>query len=1108
MADDKDDSGLLAKLGGNGVLWLVLTAFGAVALQRAPLLVEHPLGSTSLAAARQAEVSHESRLWQDPFEVVPTPRSSAAPHSGELTPEAGSRLASVVLQHAPSPLILVASVPDGVYAEAVERRRRIRVAVVEGLMAEGLVAEDAQALHLAGPVPFEWFVAPPRLPYTVVTDELEKGIPSAVLVLWIAESSLGTEPRATLLRTLGPVGMPLQAENPDARDRAVSAGTGRNDTSEGPRVVVLGPASSQTLQALLLSEHPDPTNSKPGGPEPPLPHFFTAMASLGVRTIPADARGDRSAGAVPGANHGLASAGITRTIADDEQVARALVDELSLRSVNPFKRDELAWTVRELVKRERDPSDDAVALVTEVDTPYGRAMPGAFCRSFRHQLAALKPAQWRCEDDPETGKGLVLFGYLRGLNGEVHRGPVRLGPDIPGTTPESADAHPGDSDAAVLESAAGQDTSNRSGNTIERSEGNAQTDYLERLADRLADLDQSLRRDSSNPRALRAIGLLGTDVYDKLMLLRALKPRFPGAVFFTTDLDARLLDAAELPFTRNLVVGSSYGLRLADPKAQPGNPAAPIGQHGFADFRDAYQTATFLTTRVAVRVPDGRLTSEQRACLRLWTQHIHLYEVGRSGPNELVPAAGTGPGPDDTACHASGWGDVQPQAGGDDSELSLRQRAGLCLTFLALVFTYLQWSHPPTRAWLERLVASGHASRESVGMQRTAVRLWLVFWAAVAGAFALAALLAKGWPWLATRLSDQGAGQPLQLASGASVWPAMLLVAVAAGYWLSVLARTTGQLEDNAREIHEWLQLPGKFGELVSDLKAQARNEHFVQRWARHMFPPSLLPPMPGNGIPPFWRAYLRGGLAVARVHRWLVLGGLMLVVFWVLNDPLGNHLPLRGRYVDFAYTTLNNIALGVLMFLMISVADASLFCTDFLDHLSAADGEWPAHVLDHLAQVRGLRREVALPWLRVELAARRSAAITPMIYHPFLFIAVLIVSHSTLFSPWRISLQQLVVVAATALAMLFCASKLRVSAEAVRTDCLDRLGAELQRLQGWSAPPNAECEQLRGLLRLVNGDRRGALAPFSQQPLIRSLILPLISLAGTSAADLASLWQ
>ncbi len=40
-------------------------------------------------------------------------------------------------------------------------------------------------------------------------------------------------------------------------------------------------------------------------------------------------------------------------------------------------------------------------------------------------------------------------------------------------------------------------------------------------------------------KGFRAIGILGSDVYDKLLILRALRPRFPDVVFFTNNLDAQ-----------------------------------------------------------------------------------------------------------------------------------------------------------------------------------------------------------------------------------------------------------------------------------------------------------------------------------------------------------------------------------------------------------------------------------------------------------------------------------------------------------------------------------------------------------------------------------------
>ena len=82
-----------------------------------------------------------------------------------------------------------------------------------------------------------------------------------------------------------------------------------------------------------------------------------------------------------------------------------------------------------------------------------------------------------------------------------------------------------------------------------------------------------------------AVGVLGSDIYDKMLVLQAVRPALPAAVFFTTDLDALYLEREMQPFTRNLVVASADDLdvketrqfRLSDPWKLP-------------PMRDSYQT--------------------------------------------------------------------------------------------------------------------------------------------------------------------------------------------------------------------------------------------------------------------------------------------------------------------------------------------------------------------------------------------------------------------------------------------------------------------------------------------------------------------------------------
>ena len=101
----------------------------------------------------------------------------------------------------------------------------------------------------------------------------------------------------------------------------------------------------------------------------------------------------------------------------------------------------------------------------------------------------------------------------------------------------------------------------RRGAYSERPEGTSQFDYVRRLASRIRADDQKLRqRYGRKENGIRAVGVLGSDVYDKLLVLQALQPEIPHAMFFTTDLDARLFHPREQDWARNLIVASSFGL--------------------------------------------------------------------------------------------------------------------------------------------------------------------------------------------------------------------------------------------------------------------------------------------------------------------------------------------------------------------------------------------------------------------------------------------------------------------------------------------------------------------------------------------------------------------
>lgn len=272
---------------------------------------------------------------------------------------------------------------------------------------------------------------------------------------------------------------------------------------------------------------------------------------------------------------------------------------------------------RELGLRDAWPekgSDDYVVIITERDTAYGQQFPE------------------------------VLRSHGELADGQVRE--IKYGRGMDGRRPgdEEAMQNSGDGDNADHGAAV--------------PEGRSQLDYLRGIERRLVELQESPVTGE-----MKAVGVVGTDLYDKLLVLRALRNRFPRTRFFTTDLDARLGHPSEYEAARNLIVASHFGLRLSE-KLQGDAPP----------FRGSYQTATFLATLLALNDPDalravaGSPKPEPEG-LAFWRRANHgvhagvlsplVYEIASNGPQRFTslpagPSRGTHP----ASSAPPGWTEV------------------------------------------------------------------------------------------------------------------------------------------------------------------------------------------------------------------------------------------------------------------------------------------------------------------------------------------------------------------------------------------------------------------------------------------------------------------
>lgn len=253
------------------------------------------------------------------------------------------------------------------------------------------------------------------------------------------------------------------------------------------------------------------------------------------------------------------------SIADDGQVLGAVLKELVKRGACTPTR-----------------TRPTVVIVSEQDTLYGRLL-GDIAEHAAKQV-----------DRPEGCEiQIAQHGYLQGVDGEMP-------PRRPSSTrPTGRDKGRNDPAQENADAAGGERTVPTSPDgAFEQPFGAARLDYVRRLSERL--------RDGSDATTPVAIGVLGNDLYDKVLVLQALRKSHPGVVFFTTDMDARLLDPAQKEWTKNLIVGSAYG--LSPPEL------------ALDTFRDSYQASLFTAVQRVIEWQSDRRAPEPK-----------LFEISRTG---------------------------------------------------------------------------------------------------------------------------------------------------------------------------------------------------------------------------------------------------------------------------------------------------------------------------------------------------------------------------------------------------------------------------------------------------------------------------------------------
>jgi hypothetical protein len=728
----------------------------------------------------------------------------------------------------------------------------------------------------------------------------------------------------------------------------------------------------------------------------------------------------------------------------DERLAEALADELQLRGAWQTVTSTLGFGplgVPEERIIEAVHSSPHVVLVSEWDTHYGREFPNIMRDALLADLPDAKIRQSLCP--AEGGEAVAscpihYYTYMMGLDGQLPRA---------GETRDTAP--PSDK----------SDKSRERGREVERPVGSAQLDYLRRLSDKIVALDTRLRAEGNR---IGAIGVLGTDPYDKLLVMQALHPPLPEAIFFTTDLDALYMHPTEVKRgTKNLVVASAFGLTLDE-----------RWQGSILPFRDSYQTGTFLSTLLALqaRHPDSIELARGLATPR-------IYEMGSTSVVDLSPFA--------TDCAGAACASIHPPR--ELPEFRARSVTAFvfaCVVLLVLfAFGFRQIQH--ALASLGPLVRARPLASVLVAVTLTVVI------------------------GLSLRALQDATAEPWAVANGVSMWPTQILRCVTLVItWLMLVKGWRDLVASNATLAREFL--------LDTDAAGSAPKPHAAPHAGRLRLLGAVIRDrfrpwqhdvaayqFEARPVSDIWHAYVQpAGLAD---RLWLLVLPIALylafalILFQVFGWPAR---PYRGTFIRVLDSTMITLCTASFFLLLFFVIEETRRTCAFVRRLSRPS-RWSPEVLEKFGQRPGLADSASIhpdlvayveDWVEVDLIGRRTEVVTRLIYYPFIVITLLVLARSPTFDNWTTPPQLVVVFGLTIVIALTTAIALRLAVESARGAALDHLTTKLQRAE--QVGEDRIAAEIRILIERVRDTKRGAFCPFSQQPWLKAVLIPLGSLS------------
>lgn len=1040
----------------------------------------------------------ECRLWQDPirvvYEEIVGQRETEKENRISCIQSDIKELLTKTKYNKEKPVeipVLLTMIRGGDSAEDYEDRLRGRQAILAALRRVDLKPENTEHISYFTEkpdaskisdgnepksniiaIPYEWFS---RDELALQNDVRTKA--NIVLLLWLRDDFFTDNPLQLLKQLTEKLNR--QFDLPEEQLR--------------PTFNVLGPTESTTLRTMLEEDFnaadndPNNTNNDANNADnnPNMIRIYSPWSTATPAVLTYNlTKEDKSNSKTIREILKQKGFNFIRMIGTDYHLVDCLRDELSRRGVDI------------------EDQQTHVALISEWGSFYCQAFSLIFAlqKSGGGELLFGVLEEYKTPDfsnlinkvktDKNISENFHIFQYVRGIDGKLPAKP--LSKTTTSKEKPQSESQPQAEEAQGLQPQLTE--------APELPTGRSQLDYIRRLARSLA---ERYKCPSSKGR-LKAIGIVSSDVYDKLLLLHALREEFGDVIFFTTDLDARLMHHDNFKWTRNLIVASNYGLALNE-----------YYQPLTLRFRDNYQTSLYFACLKAIELTGEPDYNVEESVKELQEQFRipRLFEIGRDCAVDLSVE------PEDFSSEQRIHPPVPIK---DDVYIKRAKRYLFCifmiLFLLLLLFTYVSKNlREPLAVVFTRRKQRKEKSQKQENEQEESSSEEQIIRREHYPVFVIGSLiLIIAFIIIVYNDNFRFTGERISFLKGFSVWPceALRLIALILSVFFLMKARIDLDrneeqiikdfFESDCREseykvkpwesLREWKRKKGSMLYWKRDDLKEAWKS-LRKYWSENISFYSWKQDQKGKAQD-LWTEYLKRGVWSCRVIRLiptlLIYISLCFILVWTFGAPA---CPYRGQISRWADTIILVPTIFLMLVLIFFVVDATQLCAKFIELLKK-ETDWSLTLtnLHHRIQEYLNEREIGKmekefdEWLDIKLIASRTEEVGKLIYYPFIVLLVMVVSRSRIFDNWDWPKSLILIFAMNMIFALYCAIRMRGSAEKARRQAIQTLQENLALIEGQD---DVRSKKIRVMIDDITSIKQGAFSPFSENPVIGAILIP-----------------